>query len=222
MPITLLDIVLIAVMLVSGFLAMVRGFMREVLSIIAWVLAAAAALFAALKLSGAAKSYFSNLPESAVVLGVAVVAFLLTLIIVSVITVRISDAVLDSRVGALDRTLGFLFGLGRGFLIIVIAFTFFNWFVTDRAQPDWLRLAKSRVVLDSAGDWLKGLLPDNMDTYLSKWLRGHSKGHEGEPADTGPDQHGTLNTAPDPADVSYDRSTRVGMQQLLRAKGTSR
>ena len=36
MPITLLDIALIAVMLISGLLAMVRGFMREVLSIIAW------------------------------------------------------------------------------------------------------------------------------------------------------------------------------------------
>ena len=44
MPITLLDIVLIAVMLISGLLAMIRGFMREVLSIIAWVLAAGATL----------------------------------------------------------------------------------------------------------------------------------------------------------------------------------
>ena len=41
-------------------------------------------------------------------------AFLLTLIIVSIITVRISDKILDSRIGALDRTLGFLFGLARG------------------------------------------------------------------------------------------------------------
>ena len=37
MPITLLDFVLIGVMLISGLLAMVRGFMREVLSIVAWV-----------------------------------------------------------------------------------------------------------------------------------------------------------------------------------------
>ena len=38
--------------------------------------------------------------------------FLGTLLVVTVLTVRISDMVLDSRVGALDRTLGFLFGLG--------------------------------------------------------------------------------------------------------------
>ena len=46
--------------------------------------------------------------------------------------------VLDSRVGALDRTLGFLFGLGRGLIIVVVAFLFFAWLVPDRSQPDWI------------------------------------------------------------------------------------
>ena len=45
---------------------------------------------------------------------------------------------LDSRVGALDRTLGFLFGLGRGLIIVVVAFLFFAWLVPDRKQPDWV------------------------------------------------------------------------------------
>ena len=58
--------------------------------------------------------------------------FLLTLLVVSVITVRFSDMVLDSRVGALDRTLGFLFGLARGLIIVVVAFLFFAWLVPPR------------------------------------------------------------------------------------------
>jgi membrane protein required for colicin V production len=70
--------------------------------------------------------------------------FILTLIVVSIITVRISDMVLDSRIGALDRTLGFLFGLARGLLIMVVAFLFFAWLVPDKQQPDWVRSAKSR------------------------------------------------------------------------------
>ncbi len=52
--------------------------------------------------------------------------FIGTLIVVSIITVRISDMILDSRIGALDRNLGFLFGLARGLLIIVVAFLFFG------------------------------------------------------------------------------------------------
>src|ERR1700675_220062 len=159
MPITLLDIVLIVVMLVSGLLAMVRGFMREVLSITAWVLAAAATLYAYGKLIPFAKQYFNN----DIVAAVAVVGgvFLVTLLIVSVLTVRISDMVLDSRVGALDRTLGFLFGLARGLVIVVIAYMFFAWLVPTKTQPAWVANAKSKVVLQSTGDWLMSMLPDD-------------------------------------------------------------
>ena len=54
--------------------------------------------------------YFSNdIVAAAVTIGGV---FLGTLLIVSIITIKISDMILDSRVGALDRTLGFLFGLG--------------------------------------------------------------------------------------------------------------
>ena len=41
--------------------------------------------------------------------------------------------ILDSRIGALDRTLGFLFGLARGLLIVVVAFMFFSWLVPGQA-----------------------------------------------------------------------------------------
>ncbi len=169
MPITLLDIILIVVMLISGLLAMVRGFMREVLSITAWVLAAGATLYAYPKLVPLAKQYFNNdiVANGAVVGGV----FLITLLIVSVLTIRISDMVLDSRVGALDRTLGFLFGLARGLIIIVVAYTFFDWLVPDRSKPDWVLHAKSKVVLSSTGDWLKAQLPENAESTILNKLR---------------------------------------------------
>ena len=103
---------------------MVRGFMREILSIAAWGSAAGATLYAYSKLLPLAKhiSTTTSSPAVAVVGGV----FMLTLIVVSIITVRISDMVLDCRIGALDRTLGFLFGLARGLLIVVVAFMFFS------------------------------------------------------------------------------------------------
>ena len=52
--------------------------------------------------------------------------FLGTLLIVSMLTIRVSDMILDSRIGALDRTLGFLFGLGRGLIIVVVAYPVFR------------------------------------------------------------------------------------------------
>ncbi len=190
MPITLLDIILIVVMLISGLLAMVRGFMREVLSIVAWVLAAGATLYAYSKLLPLAKQYFNN----DIVAAVAVVGgvFLLTLLIVSIVTVRISDVVLDSRVGALDRTLGFLFGLARGLVIVVVAFMFFSWLVPDRSQPEWVRSAKSRVVLTGTGQWLMSMLPEDPENTILKRLKKPRPEDTETPENTPPDQHSGL------------------------------
>jgi membrane protein required for colicin V production len=218
MPITLLDIVLIAVMLVSGFLAMVRGFMREVLSIIAWILAAVATLYSYSKLLPYARQYFNN----DVVAAVAVIGgvFLLTLIVVSILTVRISDMVLDSRVGALDRTLGFLFGLARGLVIVVVAFLFFTWLVPDRSQPEWVKSAKSRVVLAGTGQWLMSMLPEDPESTILKRFKRPKPGDTDTP-DNASDQHGELGTNSDAAaETGYDRPSRVGMQQLIGAKGS--
>src|SRR3979411_1991921 len=88
MPITILDLVLLAVMLISGLLAMVRGFMREILSIAAWGAAAGVTLYAFSKLLPTAKTYFNNDTVASVVVVAGV--FIGTLIVVSVVTVRVS------------------------------------------------------------------------------------------------------------------------------------
>src|SRR6201987_4600210 len=169
MPITILDLILLGVMLISGLLAMVRGFMREILSIAAWGTAALVTLYAFSKLLPTAKTYFNNDTVASVV--VVAGTFIGTMIVVSVITVRISDMILDSRIGALDRTLGFLFGLGRGLLIVVIAFMFFSWLVPEKQRPGWITGAKSRVVLQGTGDWLMSLLPDDPENTILKRLK---------------------------------------------------
>ena len=184
---TLLDVVLLAVMLVSGLLAMIRGFMREVLSITAWALAAGATIYSYGKLLPAASSYFnSDIIAKGVVIGGV---FLLTLLLVSVITIRISDMVLDSRVGALDRTLGFLFGLGRGLIIVVVAFAFFDWLVPAKTQPAWVADAKSKVFLAQTADWLRSMSPD-LEAIYEKY-----KSNKDNDRDTQerPNQHGALN-----------------------------
>src|SRR4029078_2201253 len=99
MPITLLDVLLLVVMLISGMLAMIRGFMREVLSIAAWGLAALATLYGYARVRPTVKK---SINSDVVAAAVSVIdIFLIPLLVISVITVRISDMILDSRVGAL-------------------------------------------------------------------------------------------------------------------------
>lgn len=206
MPITILDLVLLAVMLISGLLAMVRGFMREILSIAAWGAAAVVTLFAFQKLLPSAKAYIDNDTVATIVVIAGV--FIGTLIVVSIITVRISDMILDSRIGALDRTLGFLFGLARGLLIVVVAFLFFAWLVPDKQRPDWVTAAKSRVVLESTGNWLMSLLPDDPENTILKRFKKDKPGEdatETEPAATG-------------AGDGYSKPARDSLKKLIDGK----
>ena len=208
MPITLLDILLLTIMMISAVLAMIRGFMREVFSIASWAIAAIATIYAYPRLLPFAKEYLNNdIAASAATVGGV---FVDTLILVSIFTIKISDMILDSRVGALDHTLGFVFGLGRGLIIVVVAFLFFAWLVPDKGQPSWVRDAKSRVVLQSTGQWLISMLPDDPESTILRRLK-RPKGDE-EPE---PDQRSDLGSTGGVDQGGYRRSDRANMKQLL-------
>src|SRR6202795_4391288 len=219
MPITILDLALLAVMLISGLLAMVRGFMREILSIAAWGAAALVTLYAFGKLLPTAKTYFNNDTVASVVVVAGV--FIGTLIVVSIITVRISDMILDSRIGALDRTLGLIFGLARGLLIVVVAFFLFSWFVPAGKLPEGIRDAKSREALQSTGRWLQSLLPQDMDNYLSSLIssvfkKQQQKGTEPDTPDAPPAPPGKRSDRGGPAGTPNTRNDQAGYDRSDR------
>ncbi|MFG1344160.1 CvpA family protein [Xanthobacter autotrophicus DSM 431] len=178
MPVTLLDIIVLSVMLISGLLAMVRGFLREVFSIMSWVVAAGVTAYFHKQALPYVKQYISQ--DSAALAVTVALLFLGTLLIASIITARISDLVLDSRIGALDRTLGFLFGLARGLLLMVIALLFFNWLVPPEKLPPWVANAKTLPAMKNMGEWLKAQLPDNPGNTILNQLKKPPAGEEGD------------------------------------------
>src|SRR3990170_5802628 len=175
MPISWLDVILIIIMLISGFLAMVRGFTREVLSIFSWAVAAVAALYLTPKYWTLVESYFPSPGFAQIAFAAGV--FIVFLVVVSLITLRISDTVLDSRVGALDRTLGFLFGLARGFLLVAIVFILFSALARD--QPTWITEARSFPILKQTQVAIESLMPPNPEQYLPGGLK-PEEGQEGQ------------------------------------------
>jgi membrane protein required for colicin V production len=167
MSFQLLDLILAGIMLLSGILALMRGFTREVLSVIAWGLAAVAAYFAVQQpsLLAIAKPYVEK--DILAQVSVGAVAFLLVLIVASVVSVKISDAVVDSSAGAVDRTLGFVFGLARGLVLVAIAYLFYGWLVPPDRQDAWVKDARSLPLVRSTGSILLSLMPPNMVETLS-------------------------------------------------------
>ncbi len=156
-----LDAGLIAIVALSGMVAMYRGLTREVLSILSWVAAAGACVYFVFKYKPEAQQIADQFHAPLLVAQVAVggIIFLVVLIVVHLITSRISDTVLDSRVGPIDRILGFAFGLARGFVLVVIPFMFYESFVDKPEQQyPWVRDAISRPYIKSTGDSLKVML----------------------------------------------------------------
>ena len=169
-----LDLGLIVVVLISAFLAMLRGLTREVLAIASWGAAALAAIYLHPLALPYVKPYIA---KDVIALAVAAAAvFFVTLIAVSLITIKLSDAILDSRVGAVDRSLGFLFGAVRGLLLCVIAFVFFNWLVPAQTQPGWVKTARMKPLLQATGDRLMAILPDDPEGLLNKLKKPKSAG----------------------------------------------
>ena len=65
--------------------------------------------------------------------------FISSLIIFSLLTANVSERVLDSRVGAIDRTLGFVYGLVRGLILVVIAYLIVGQIVDRQNCPNGSR-----------------------------------------------------------------------------------
>ncbi len=182
MPITIFDGIVIAVTLFSAVLAMVRGFSREVLSIASWVGSVAAAYYLYPLLLPYARNYTAD--DRIAIAASAGIIFLIALIVISFITTRIADFIIDSRIGALDRTLGFLFGAARGLLLLVVAVAFFNWLVAVDRQPTWVTQAKSKPFLDTLVARLEAVLPEDIEPQL----RARILGREDAPVETAPAQ----------------------------------
>ncbi len=179
-PLTYLDALLIAVAFISGLLAMYRGLSRELLSILSWAIAGIAVLYFYLTQQKIAEDVARQMGTQVQIAQVAICAiiFLVVLILVHLLTTRLSDVVLDSGVGMIDRLLGFVFGVFRGFLLIVIPFMFADWFLFNSHYlqnqrqpaagiPEWVDKAKSRDAITSAGRSITALLQEYMPSSLT-------------------------------------------------------
>ncbi|MCM2400247.1 CvpA family protein [Rhizobium sp. S153] len=197
MPITIFDGIVIGVVLFSAVLAMVRGFSREVLSIASWAGAVAAAYYLYPILVPYVKSYTSD--DRIAIAGSAGAIFLIALIVISFITTRIADFIIDSRIGALDRTLGFLFGAARGILLLVVAVAFWNWLVDVKHRPDWVNNAKTKPFLDGLVGKLEAVLPEDIEPQIRARILGKEE-PAGEPsAEQAPGEQAPAEDAPAPA-----------------------
>ena len=155
---TWVDFVVFGFLVISGLLAFARGLVREVLGIGAWVGAAAAAFFSLPTMRGIVRQWIAT-PEWVDPISFAVV-FLLSLIALMLIARAIGGFVRGSALSGVDRTLGLVFGLGRGAAVVIVAYIIGQMVFPVERWPDVVLQARMLFPTYQAASWIRSQLPD--------------------------------------------------------------
>lgn len=206
---TLFDIAVIAIMVSSGLLAMVRGFISEVLSILSWVVAALAALLLYPLLTPVVQSVVST---SWLAQGVAALAiFIVVFVAVWAFTYRWLEHGHGGDIGFLDRSFGFVFGILRGFFIVAVAYLIFIWLVPERNEhPDWIARARLMPVVDAGAELLGSLAAQQSTAPKEPFFT--PQGQRNTPR--APSRQSDADTT---GSTGYKPSERKGLDQLFEA-----
>lgn len=152
------DLFALLVLFVSGILALMRGFVREALTIAAFVAAALAALWSRPVFAGLLEGLTGS-PLIANIIALAGV-FILVYLAVSFVTSSLQpNAKSGEDVNVIDRSLGFVFGLVRGLVLLgLFVLVFRN--TLPGAQPEWLQGARVYPLANATAELLQRLAPE--------------------------------------------------------------
>ena len=116
MPLDIFDLVIIGVILFSAIIGLFRGFIRETLSLVSWILAFVAAFNYRLDII----SWFDGIIDNQMYQQIAAFAliFVATLLLISIISHLIYRLMSSTGITGIDRVLGLIFGFGRGVLLL--------------------------------------------------------------------------------------------------------
>ncbi|MCG8361289.1 MAG: CvpA family protein [Kiloniellales bacterium] len=173
LPINVTDLGILVVLLLSGALAFMRGLVHSLLSVGAWI-GAIVATVAGLPLAlPFARDMISIQIVADIAAGVAI--FIVVLILCSIVTHWCARRVRESSLGALDRSLGLLFGLLRGAVFVCLAWIALLLVLPRAEHPPWIQEARALPLVDRGKDMILDLVPENVFPALQA-LRGGGAG----------------------------------------------
>lgn len=162
-----MDIAILVIVGISALIALGRGLVKEVLSIVGWVLAGAAVIYLLPVLNPFTLKYI----ESGWMAGIATAAFILIVFMIVWIyaTAGVVGKIRTSKLSGLDRLLGLFFGIVRAFLLIVLMYILISWMMPVKSQPDLLKKSKYFQIASNFAEPIEKLIPkDTLDAIKEK------------------------------------------------------
>ncbi len=154
------DLAVIAVIVLSSIFAFARGFVREALSIVAWVGAAAITLYAFKSVYLIVIRFVTTPLLADLIVGAGL--FVISLVVLTILTGYLARFVQSSALSPIDRTLGLIFGLARGVLFVSLAYLMLDISLPPNDRPPWIKEAKSERFLAKGSDILRAALPESL------------------------------------------------------------
>ena len=154
------DIIVLLIVAVTAITGFMRGFVQEVLALVAWILAVLAIYYFHTPLTQGVTPWVAS--ET----GAAVLAFALLLLVpyavVKFASKWVGEASRNSVLGPIDRLLGFGFGAIKGIIIVVLGFSIlvlgYDTVWGPKGRPDWISLSRVYPFISAASDELVAMI----------------------------------------------------------------
>lgn len=156
-----LDLIILGILALSTLLAFSRGFVKEMLSILGWIGAVVATivLFGPVRLQ--VRQFITEPLLADIATGVGI--FVITLFLCGIVNHWLSGHVRHNGLGALDRSLGLVFGLVRGAVVVCAAYILMAWALPIREErPDMVNEARTLPMVERGAAFLLTLLPEDL------------------------------------------------------------
>jgi membrane protein required for colicin V production len=151
-----IDWIALVIVVLSALIGLKRGFTREVLSVVTWVLAVVVAMSFSDRLSLLLVQWIQT--DSWRLATAFGILFVLTLIVGAMLNHVLSEFVRMIGLGGLDRTLGVLFGVLRGAIVVVLLLVLARLLTLDEQWRDGFVMPMAEPVVQALGEWAQQML----------------------------------------------------------------
>ncbi len=162
MTLNWVDYIIVGVVVVSMLTSVVRGFVRELLSLVIWGLA----VWSSLHFSGVISPLFaSKISSPSIRLGVSVACIFVTILIIGVFIGRMMSIIINKTgLSSTDRLLGIVFGAARGMLIVAVLLVLVR--LTTLTQQEWWKQSVLIVQFSPLESWLQDIMVKHVNLRL--------------------------------------------------------
>lgn len=156
------DLIVLSIIVISIVVSLMRGFVKEALSLAGWLVS----LWIAMTFSsGMAELFGDSIKDPTLrLLAAFICLFVLSLIIGSIINFFATQFVQRAGLTGVDRTIGVVFGILRGILLVTIIVMLLG--LTTLPQESWWDDSFFLFRFEAIATWLKDLLPDDISRYF--------------------------------------------------------